>query len=91
MNITVTSGEDFSGIYAVDGSINVTIAPNPVVSYIGAQHPSGSLYVTYTETDVSSIRALDGFLYVTTAPYVSGAAKVTVISGSLTPEEEPEE
>lgn len=81
LNVTVVSGSALTGLYAADGSINVIVPTGG--GYKGAYHPCGALYVTVAPSNLHSIRAPDGSLYVTTTPYTYFGQRVTVVSGSL--------
>lgn len=89
------------GIYAADGSWNVTIVDGTTFTsyyaadgsvnvvhdtvFFGAYHPCGALRVTYTSSAVNQRYAPDGSIYVSTTPYVTGAQPVTAVSGSFGP------
>jgi hypothetical protein len=49
MRGTIVSGNDFVGLFAADGSLNVIEAPSPIEAFIGSIHPSGALYVTLVD------------------------------------------
>lgn len=88
-----------SGVYAVDGSLRVTVVTG--ATYVGTYAPDGSLNVKVRSTETgyyhssgamlvtvrsstgASVYAPDGSLYVSTTPYVYGSQRVTVVSGSL--------
>lgn len=88
-----------SGVYAVDGSLRVTVVTGS--SHVGTYAPDGSLNVKVRSTETgyyhssgamlvtvrssagASVYAPDGSLYVSTTPYVYGSQRVTVVSGSL--------
>lgn len=90
-----------SGLYAQDGSINVSVVTTG--TYVGLYHndyswnvivttgfgyedPStGALRVTLTSTPVNSIYAPDGSQYVSVSPYVANTLHVTVVNGSFGP------
>lgn|SRR5678809_161808 len=87
-----------AGVYAADGSINVTVvnglaltgiyAPDGSynviadTTYLGVYHPCGAYRVKLTSSDVLSLRDPSGALYVTTNGS-KGATRITVVSGSL--------
>lgn len=84
LNVSVVSGSSFTGVYAPDGSINVIKAPGG--SFVGAYHPCGAWYVTLVTSGAVGYYAVDGSMNVMLSPYsASGAVRVTVVSGSLTP------
>lgn len=88
-----------SGVYAVDGSLRVTVVTGSI--YVGTYAPDGSLNVKVRSTETGyyhssgamlvtvrsvagvGIYASNGSLYVSTSPYVYGSQRVTVVSGSL--------
>lgn len=90
-----------SGLYAQDGSINVSVVSTG--TYVGLYHNdyswnvisdlgfgyedpnTGALRVTLTSTPVNSIYAPDGSQYVSVSPYVSNTLKITVVNGSFGP------
>lgn len=85
LNVTVVSGSSLTGLYARDGSINVVLATGS--SYVGAYHPCGAWYVTVRSSGGPyGYYAADGSMNVVESPYsVSGAVRVTAVSGDLTP------
>lgn len=84
-----------NGVYAADGSWNVTVvsgtdtngmyAPDGSIRVVvrtieyGIYHYSGAILVTVRTTPGSSIYTPDGSLYVSESPYVYGSQKVTVV------------
>lgn len=82
LNVSVVDGSSYTGLRAPDGSLYVV--NNNGSSFVGASNHCGGWNVTYVTSDVSSIRAQDGSLNVTTSPFVKGAMKVSVVSGSFT-------
>lgn len=82
INVTVVDGSTLTGLYAADGSWNVVNSPG--TGLVGAYHPCGAYYVKLTASDVFSIRAADGSLYVNTSNNIKQGQRVTVISGVLT-------
>lgn len=83
-NVTVVDGSSFVGAYAPDGSLNVFVTDG--LSFVGTTHPSGAMNVTVSPgTLFCGYYAPDGSVYVTEDPTeLSGALRVTVVSGSLT-------
>lgn len=83
-NVTVVDGTSYTGVMAADGSYNVIKSPGN--AEVGAYHPCGAYWVTLTDGSKTGYRAPDGSLYITDSPYtLNGAAKVTVVSGTLHP------
>lgn len=90
-----------SGLYASDGSINVSVVS--AGTYAGLYHNdyswnviqdsgfgssdpgTGALRVTLTSAAVNSIYAPDGSQYVSVSPYVANTLKITVVNGSFGP------
>lgn len=85
INVTVVDGTDFTGFYAADSSWNVILAPGD--TFVGAQAPCGALYVTIGDGSTTEAQAPDGSAYVQESPYTGNGWRVTVVSGTLTPEE----
>lgn len=85
INVSVVSGATVTGQNAPDGSMNVVLAPTPVVAPIGVNHPCGARWVTLTTSGFGAY-APDGSQYVVESPYnAQGAIRVTAVSGDLTP------
>lgn len=78
-NVTVVSGSTFTGLFAADGSFNIKVR----TSEYGAYHSCGAILVTVRTVPGTSIYAPDGSMYVSTAPYVYGSQRVTVVTGTL--------
>lgn len=82
LNVTVVSGTSLTGLYAADGSINVVVTDGS--SYVGAYAPCGAWNVFLVTSGIKGYYAPNGAMNVTQTPYlVSGAVRVTVLSGSL--------
>lgn len=82
INVTVVAGNAITGLYAADHSLNVVNAPGTLV---GLHHPCGAMYVTKVTSGVKGYYAANGSMNVAVSPYtVTGATKVTVVSGALT-------
>lgn len=82
INVTVVDGSTYTGLYAPDGSWNVVQVDGTTA--VGAYHACGALNVFKYVSGQPSARHISGALMVTTTPFVQGATKVNVVSGSLT-------
>jgi hypothetical protein len=82
INITVVSGDVFTGVMASDGSLNVVVADG---TYLGLYHPCGAIQVTAVDGDTFvGFYAVDGSMNVFEGTSrACGATPVTVVSGSL--------
>lgn len=90
-----------SGLYASDGSINVTVVSGGYTGLYGTDGswnvipntsgyglvdpPTGALRVTLVSGSQNSIYAQDGSLNVSVSPYISESRYITVVSGSFGP------
>lgn len=84
LNVTVVDGSTRTGLYAADGSINVALSPGS--GFVGLYHSCGAWYVTLITSGPANYYAADGSMNVTQSPYVlTGATRVTAVSGSLNP------
>src|SRR4051812_12647157 len=88
-----------SGLYAADGSWNVTVVTGSSftgvfaadgslnvkvrTSEYGIYHSCGAILVTVRSVPGAGLYAPDGSWYVSASPYVYGSQRVTVVSGSL--------
>lgn len=88
-----------SGLYAADGSLNVSVVAGTSFTGLyaadgswniihdttnnGPYHPCGALRVTHVTTNQTDIYAADGSLNVSVSPYVTNSRNITVVSGVL--------
>lgn len=79
--VQIVPGTTRTGLYSPDGYYYGVIAPSPVVSFIGAYHPCGALWVTVGTSTTISDYAPDGSLYIYLAPggYVLGNSSGNVL------------
>jgi hypothetical protein len=81
-NVTVVDGSAYVGLYAADGSINVIQSDGDMGPLM---HPCGAIRVTLTVDVVPGLYVTDGSWYCTESPFVSGALRVTAVTGSFGP------
>lgn len=82
--VTVISNTSstYVGLSATDGSYNVVSSTG--TNWVGIHHPCGAYWVTPVTAGVNSLYANDGSYNVSTSPYQTGVAKITIVSGSFT-------
>lgn len=80
-NIAVVNGVTQTGLYSVDGAVNVF--QNPAGGPIGAYAPCGALNVTVPVSPVINRIASNGSLNISVTPFTNGGQRVTVVSGVL--------